>query len=256
MQVTVPQRLYDHRDDFARPVWKEKYANSSLHYLPDLSLLVYLLSHVDSDLSELLQPLVTACETAVTRKHPLPVKVTVQTEEQRLGYRVLGMEDGNRLLGTGDEVGSAGGSESAVMSPRRRMSRLRSRTDVPDSTTPPQVTQLTMNKGYSFTPEVLTFVTHQNPLLAALIHLLCPPPPSPPSISLPPSSSTSSSATTMAPHRKMNRSGQATGSEEEGTYIHGKIASKLHNIFAKLEQILRMCMFGFVYVLLSQVRQV
>ena len=201
--------LYDHRDDFARPVSSERHGNSSLHYLPDLSLLIYLLSHVDSELSKLLQPLVTACETAVARKHPLPVKVTVQSEERRLGYRFLGTEDGNRVSRTGNET--VGGSESAVTSPRRRMSRPRSQTDVLDSTGSSQGPQLTIKKGYTFTPEILTFVTHQNPLLAALIHLLCPPPPSPPSLSLP-----ASSATATTPHRKMNKSGPATGSEEEG----------------------------------------
>lgn len=212
VQVTVPQRLYDHRDDFARPVWKDRYGSSSLHYLPDLSLLIYLQSHVDSELSELLQPLVTACETAVTRKHPLPVKVTVRNEERRFGYWLLGMENGNRGLGTGDESGSVGSSESGVTSPRRRVARLHSQTDMSESAQGSQVPQLA-KKGYTFTPEVLTFVTHQNPLLAALIHLLSPPPPSPPSISLPP-------AATTGPHRKLNKSGPATVSEEEGQTLN------------------------------------
>ena len=204
VQVTVPQRLFDHRDDFARPIWKEKYANSSLHYLPDLSLLTYLHSHIDQDLAELLHPLVTACESAVSRRLPLPVKVTSQREEQRFGYRFPGTE--NRRTETAEEGGSTGGSEAIVTSQKslhRRFSRQHSsQTDVSESLETSQISQ-SMKKRYTFTPEILTFVTHQNPLLAALIHLLSPPPPSPPSLS---TLSTSS-------QKKTGKS----GSEEDGT---------------------------------------
>ena len=207
--MTVPKRLFDHRDDFARPVWKEKYGSSSLHYLPDLSLLSYLHSHVDHELRDLLQPLLAVCETAMTRRLPLPVKVTPQSEEHRFGYRFLGTEDGNQHAEVTDGSGSTDGSDGSPKISRKGLTRQRrSQTTVTESIESSQVSD-TQNKQYTFTPEILTFVTHQNPLLAAFIHLLNPPP------SLSSLSLTSSAGATQ--QLKKSKS----GTEEEGTTVGG-----------------------------------
>ena len=208
----MPQSLYNHRDDFGRPLWKDKYSTS---YLPDLSLLSYIQTHIAREQSELLQPLVSACEAAMTRKVPLPVKVLIRREKAEFGYMftMATTEEGHRRVGSGD-AGSGGsssmgtsGPQSPIHSPRilrKRLSLLRgSQTDIPETVETSQVQQ--PSKGYTFTPEILTFVTHQNPLLAALIHLLCPPPPSPPSMSL----------TASTTPRKVTKGGAS--SEEEGT---------------------------------------
>lgn len=189
-QVTVPQWMYNHRDDFGKPVWNDRYSNSSFHYLPDFCLLSYVQSHVSREQSELLQPLVAACESAITRKHSLPVKVLQKKDAVEFGYEF-----------SSEGQDHTAGRQSPQTSPkalRRRLSRLRgSQTDIPKVTEPP--TQMAV--GYSFTSDTLSFVTQQNPLLAALIHLLCPPPSAHQSVVL-----TSS-----------NRRANKTGSEEEST---------------------------------------
>ena len=181
LQVTVPQWLFTHSDDFGKPVWNDQYSNSSFHYLSDFSLLSYIQSHIGREQSELLQPLVVACEAAMARKLPLPVKIAVKKDAQEFGYQFP--SEGHHRMSSGGEGGGQSEQQSPQSSPkilRKRFSRLRER-----QTSIPEITESQMSstgKGYSFTPEVLTFVTHQSPLVAALIHLLCPPPSAPPSV--------------------------------------------------------------------------
>ena len=206
--MTIPQRLYTHRDDFGKPVWNDRYSNSSLQYMADLSLLNYVQSHIGQEQGELLQPLVVACEAAMTRRLPLPVKISARREEREFGYHftAVSLSEGYHHVGSGDgsrSTETSGQKSPSIGSPkvlRKRLSRrcVGSQMDILESAEA-QMPQTV--KEYTFTPEILTFVTHQNPLLAALIHLLCPPPPSPPSLTTPPRKGTS----------------KGTTSEEEGT---------------------------------------
>ena len=195
--MTVPQWLFNHRDDFGKPIWNERYSNSSFHYLPDFCLLSYLQAHVDREQSELLQPLVVACETAMTRKHSPPVKVLVKKDTLRFGYDL-----------TSESQPHPTSPQSPQTSPktlRRRLSKLRgSQTDIPKVVDVPTQTA----KGYSFTSDTLSFVTQQNPLLAALIQLLCPPPSSP------------STTTLTMSSRKTNK----TSYEEDSTTGVGELS--------------------------------
>ena len=200
LQVIAPLWLFTHRDDFGKPVWNDRYGNSSLHYLSDLSLLSYVQTHIGREQSELLQPLVVACETAMARKLPLPVRISAKKDVQEFGYNFISVPEGHHhsaSSGGGGVTGSSG-RQSPRSSPkvlRKRLSRPRgSQTDIPEAT----VSQTQTVVGYSFTAEILTFVSGKSPLLAALVHLLCPPP------SSPPPSSASSVAT---PGRKTGKTG-------------------------------------------------
>ena len=106
----------------------------------------------------------------MARKHPLPVRVSMKKDTKEFGYQFT--LEGHRRVGSWGGSGSisTSGQQSPLNSPTvvlKRLSRFRgSQTNIPEEV----ASRTQAAKGYSFTSEILTFVTHQNPLLAAIIH--------------------------------------------------------------------------------------
>ena len=154
-EVSVPQLLSNHRNDFIKPIWSEHASETSHGYLSDWALIKYIHSGLPKEQADILQPLLDASDATKGKK--LTLKLTVRNDSLSFGYNF-----GVKKLAV---------KKSPKTSPKVRRRHLGK-----------EEKQKTNGRGepasaaYVFTPETLAFVKQQSLLLAALVHLLCPPP--------------------------------------------------------------------------------
>lgn len=154
-EVSVPQLLSNHRNDFIKPIWSEHASETSHGYLSDWALIKYIHSGLPKEQADILQPLLDASDATKGKK--VTLKLTVRNDSLSFGYNF-----GVKKLAV---------KKSPKTSPKVRRRHLGK-----------EEKQKTNGRGepasaaYVFTPETLAFVKQQSLLLAALVHLLCPPP--------------------------------------------------------------------------------
>lgn len=162
-EVTVPQWLFDSRNDLTKPIWGDSSSSSEAPFglYSDLSLLKYIHSKVEKERADLLQPLIEASEVTKTKK----VIIIVRPDKTRFGY--------NFSL----KKSTTGSPKTSPKGKRRRLTRESSHKFISPPPTPTIAEGMVpiVKINYTFTPETLTFVKQQAPLLAALVHLLSSP---------------------------------------------------------------------------------
>lgn len=211
-EVTVPQRVLNHSDDLTKLIWSESAGAADYGHLSTLSLLKYIGGRLAApapgeQAGNPLQPLVDASEaTTSSRAKKAAVKLCPAQESLEFGY-----DFGLKRSRTAAAAVAGGGSQSARTSPSaspRGHHRQRSKDEgrrgepradasakkppasvvLPETTSEKEdddnrrrrpATTTESRPQYTITVETLAFVKQRMPLLAAMMHLLCPSP-SPP----------------------------------------------------------------------------
>ena len=164
-EVCIPQWLFDHRDDFVKPVWSEGTSASSAgaphSYLSDLALLKYIQPRLPKEQGDVLVPSIESSEASRGRK--LAVKLVVIPDRQSFGF-----DFSSRRI-------SAKSPKTSPQISRKRKGNGKTDRDKSGANSPITSAEKSVTNKYSFTPETLSFVKQQSPLMAAMVHLLCPP---------------------------------------------------------------------------------
>lgn len=183
-EVTLPQRVLNHSDDLTKLIWSEN--TSDYGHLSTLSLLKHIGGRLAPEAAIPLQPLI---DTAEARTKKPTVKMCPAHESLEFGYD-FGLKK-SRTASRSSQSTRTSPSESprghqrhrskdegwreprVEVSPKKPVMVVSETSEKDDDKWQPTSPQ------YAITVETLAFVKQRMPLLAAMMHLLCPSPSSP-----------------------------------------------------------------------------